>query len=216
MHSNTGNDVWHHPSANDKIVSKKYIGEPMNRCEHCGTEEAKIHLNSLEANMKLCGNCYNILMSEELEVELAPLTDTFSLKDYQGTSRTFLVERRILPIGVFLEAIEENIEFGYKFAVHGELNCNQTELLNHLVEKTRRGINEQQVKSEVFPNGLKYHSIIKDQLTGHIEYDEHSDGTPLIIIDGKPFTWEEVGKMLMSFEGFQMKITMFDATDDVK
>jgi hypothetical protein len=48
----------------------------------------------------------------------------------------------------------------------------------------------------------------------NLEYDETSDGTPLIIIDGKPFTWEEVGKMLMAYEGFQIKLKMFDVTDD--
>nr|WP_154676062.1 hypothetical protein [Bacillus dakarensis] len=39
-------------------------------------------------------------------------------------SRTFYVERPLDTEGIFLEAAE-NIEFGYKFAVHGELNCNQ-------------------------------------------------------------------------------------------
>lgn len=152
---------------------------------------------------------------EELEVELVPLIDTFSMKDYQGNSRTFLVERRMLPVGFFFEATE-NIEFGYKFAVYGEIDGNQLELLNKLIEKTRRGISEQQVESKIFPNGIEYHSMINDQVKGVIEYDENSDGTPLIIIDGKAFTLKEVGKMLMSFEGSQMKITMFDVTDDVE
>lgn len=44
---------------------------------------------------------------------------------------------------------------------------------------------------------------------------ETSDGSPLVIIDGKPFTWEEVGKMLMAYEGFQIKVKMYDITDDV-
>jgi hypothetical protein len=35
-----------------------------------------------------------------------------------------------------------------------------------------------------------------------------------IIIDGKPFTWGKVGKMLMAYEGFQIKLKMFDVTDD--
>ena len=36
-----------------------------------------------------------------------------------------------------------------------------------------------------------------------------------MIIDGRPFTWEEVGKMVMSYEGFQMKLKMADPTEDV-
>jgi hypothetical protein len=137
------------------------------------------------------------------------------LRDVQGIHRTFYVERRIDPMGIFLEAVE-NIEFGYKFAVHGELNTNQVELVNRLIEKTRKGQGKQHVTRNVFPNGQAYNSIMNGQLSGLIDYDENSDGSPLILIDGRPFTWEEVGKMLMTYEGFQIKIQMYDVTDDIE
>jgi hypothetical protein len=191
------------------------VGEFMNKCERCGSTKVKVHLKMGENYKHLCANCYNEYMSEELDVDLEPLVETFSLKDYQGISRTFYVERRIDPVGIFLEAVE-NIDFGYKFAVHGELHSNQVELFNRLIDKTRKGIGKQHVARNVFPNGQAYHSIMNDQFSGLIEYDETSDGSPLIIIDGKPFTWEEVGKMLMSYEGFQIKLKMYDFTDDIE
>jgi hypothetical protein len=154
-------------------------------------------------------------MSEELEVDLEQLIETFSLKDCQGISRTFYVERRIHPTGIYLEAAE-NIEFGYKFAVHGELNSNQPELLNKLIEKARKGIGKQYLETKVFPSRQAYNTISNSQITGLIEYDETSKESPLVIIDGKPFTWEEVGKMLMAYEGFQIKLMMYDITDDVE
>lgn len=187
----------------------------MDTCERCGCNEVKVHFTMDEITKHLCNDCYNELMAEELEVELDPMIETFSLKDYQGISRTFHVERRLHPGGIYLEA-SENIEFGYKFAVHGELDSNQIELLNKLIEKTRRGLGEQQVETKVFPNGQTYKTILNDQITGFIEYDETSDGTPLVIIDGKPFTWEEVGKMVMSYEGFQIKVKLYDITDEVE
>lgn len=187
----------------------------MNLCERCGSAEVKVHIQGESVSKHLCMNCHNELMAEELEVHLEPLIDSFSLKDFQGVSRNFEVERRLHPIGICLEA-SETIEFGYKFAVHGELDCNQQELLTKLIAKTRKGIAIQQVESNVFPNGQPYNSIIHDQLTGVIEFDENSDGTPLVIIDGRPFTWEEVGKMVMSYEGFQLKLMMYDMTDDVE
>lgn len=101
-----------------------------------------------------------------------------------------------------MEALE-NIEFGYKFAVHGELKSNQPELFNKLIEKARKGIGKQQVETKVFPNGQAYKTIINDQITGLIEYDEASDGSPLIIIDGKPFTWEEVERCLWRTKAFR-------------
>jgi hypothetical protein len=187
----------------------------MIKCEHCGSNNVKFHLSVDDNSVHLCSNCYNKSMTEELNVALEPLVETFSLKDYQGISRTFYVERRIDPMGIFLEAVE-NIEFGYKFAVHEELNANQIELLTKLIKKTRKGIEEQHVVRGIFPNGQEYYSITNGQIKGLIEYDENSEGSPLIIIDGKPFTWKEIGKMIMSYEGFQIKLEMFDFTDDVE
>ena len=57
---------------------------------------------------------------------------------------------------------------------------------------------------------------MNDQFSGLIEYDEASEGSPLIIIDGKPFTWEEVGKMLMAYEGFQIKLKIYEFSDDIE
>ncbi|MGQ4669012.1 DUF7685 domain-containing protein [Metabacillus halosaccharovorans] len=58
----------------------------MNNCDHCESNEVKVHFNSEESSMNLCSNCYNELMSTELEVEIEPLIEPFSLKDYQGSS----------------------------------------------------------------------------------------------------------------------------------
>ena len=186
----------------------------MNQCEHCESNEVKVRINMEGTSVHLCTRCYNELMAEELEVVLEELSDTFALKDYQGASRIFNVEKRIHPNGIYLEAAE-NIEFGYKFAVHGELICNQQELLQKLIEKARKDIGKAQVETNVFPNGQAYNAVINDRITGLIEYNELSDGTPLVIIDGKPFTWEELGKMLMAYEGFQMRLEMYDVTNDV-
>lgn len=187
----------------------------MNQCERCESNNAKVCLKMEAASMHLCMNCYNELMAEKLEVDLEPLVETFSLKDYQGIRRTFYVQRRIHPMGIFMEAAE-NKEFGYKFAVHGELNSNQHALLNKLIEKARKGTRTQQVETSVFPNGQPYNTIIDGQVTGLIGYDESSQGSPLVIIDGKPFTWEDVGKMIMAYEGFQIQLKMYDVTDDVE
>lgn len=185
----------------------------MSRCEQCGFKEVKIRLTAEENTIVLCLNCYNEQMAEELEVDMEQIAETFSLCDFQGISRTFFVEKRIDPIGIFMEA-KENIAFGYKFAVHGELDCDQQELLNHLIEKTKKGIAEKQIEINFLTNGQAYNSMTDHYITGLIEYDEASAGeSPIIVIDGKPFTWEEVGQMLTAYEGFQIKIKCYDITD---
>ena len=49
--------------------------------------------------------------------------------------------------------------------------------------------------------------LTSDQrLVGRIEWDPQSNGrVPLVVIDGKAFSWEEVGRMLMTFEGFTLE-----------
>ena len=48
-------------------------------------------------------------------------------------------------------------------------------------------------------------------LAGRIEWDEQYEGRlPLVIIDGKEYTWEELGEMLMSFEGWDFKLKIFE------
>ena len=36
---------------------------------------------------------------------------------------------------------------------------------------------------------------------------------PLVVIDGKPFTWEQVGHMLMTFEGFTLEARVKDTIE---
>ncbi|MCR2823790.1 DUF7713 domain-containing protein [Lederbergia panacisoli] len=184
----------------------------MNKCEKCGSDEAKVRFTAGEDTSVLCLNCYNEQMAKELEVNVEQLAEAFTLNDFQGISRSFIVERRIDPMGIFMEAKERGT-FGYKFAVHGELHCNQHELLNTLIKKAGKGIAKEQVETKFFPNGQAYNIIKNDYFTGLIEYDEDSGNSPLIVIDGRPFTWEEVGKMLTAYEGFQIKIKCYDVTD---
>jgi len=37
---------------------------------------------------------------------------------------------------------------------------------------------------------------------------------PMVVIDGKALSWEELGRM--SYEGFQFKLNIYDISDDIK
>ena len=36
---------------------------------------------------------------------------------------------------------------------------------------------------------------------------------PLLVVDGKAFTWEQVGRMLMTFEGFTLDAAIDDSIE---
>jgi hypothetical protein len=51
---------------------------------------------------------------------------------------------------------------------------------------------------------------------GKIEWDDSQDGSvPLLNVDGREITWQEFGRMLMSFEGWQFKLEIRDKSEDL-
>ena len=37
---------------------------------------------------------------------------------------------------------------------------------------------------------------------------------PLVVIDGREISWEQFGRMLMTFEGWQFKLQIFDRSEE--
>ncbi|MBN8209861.1 hypothetical protein JI666_13980 [Bacillus sp. NTK071] len=186
----------------------------MKKCDRCGNSKATIILTDVWQE-RLCDSCFNDVVADEVGVKLDTIPEELEVTDYSGTSRMFTVQQRLHPEGLFLEATE-NIEYGYEFAVHGELECNQTELYERLLDKVKRGVSKQFTEVGVFPDGQKYQSIIDDEVVGRIDHDEMSPSFPMVLIDGQPYTWEQFGEMVKSFEGFQIQMKFFDMTDDVE
>ena len=51
---------------------------------------------------------------------------------------------------------------------------------------------------------------------GLIEWDAAQDGDlPLLVIDGRDISWQEFGRCVMSYEGFQFKMEIRDKSDEV-
>jgi hypothetical protein len=54
-----------------------------------------------------------------------------------------------------------------------------------------------------------------DVVRGQISEDPDSfECTPLLIIDGKPVTWEALGRMLAVYAGFRFKLDIFDSSEE--
>jgi hypothetical protein len=52
------------------------------------------------------------------------------------------------------------------------------------------------------------------RLVGRIEWDPESEARlPVVVIDGKAFSWEEVGHMLMTFDGFTLEARVKDTIE---
>ena len=55
-----------------------------------------------------------------------------------------------------------------------------------------------------------------ERLVGRIEWDEETGGAiPLPVVDGRAYSWDEVGRMLMTFEGFTLHARVEDSIEVV-
>ena len=101
---------------------------------------------------------------------------------------------------------------GYQFQMPGKPDDEPLSLLGRLIERMRRSLSVKHlVRSE-------HSTQIADQtVCGRIEWDEAEDDrrVPLLVIDGQEVSRDELGRMLMSFEGWQFRLAICDRSDEM-
>ncbi len=100
---------------------------------------------------------------------------------------------------------------GYQFQLLGKPDEEALSLLGRLIERMRRSLS---VKHLVHS---EYGTQIADQLVcGQVAWDASEEGrVPLLVIDGQEVSWDEFGRMLMTFEGWQFRLAICDRSDEV-
>lgn len=189
-------------------------------CNNCGRTVPDydiINSGSIETGYReLCTRCFNTDLAESdgldrfEHAEFEPI----ELTDCDGEAHVFHFRARLFGPGVALDAFEvrDGEPSGYQFQVIGEPAGDPLALLASLIEKIRRALSVKHVgEGELGPR-------IADQqiVRGRIGWDESEDGhVPLLVIDGREFTWDELGRMLMSFEGWQFKLEIRDKSEEL-
>lgn len=190
------------------------------KCEGCGRLTAShdiVNCGSLDGGYKrLCSRCFNSEVAnlsgqdkfEHVQFEPVVLTDS------AGKSHEFHFRTHLYGDIVALDTFElrDGCPGGYQFQVIGDPEDDQVALLGRLIEKVRRALAVKHVDEG--ETGLR----IADHLTirGRIDWDEESDGrSPLLVVDGRDITWEEFGRMVAGFEGFQFRLEIRDRSEEV-
>ena len=112
-----------------------------------------------------------------------------------------------------LEAFElkAGVPDGYQFEILGEPDGEPLSLLASLIERMRRSLSVRYLERS--EDGAQ---ITGQTVCGRIEWDASGDGrVPLLVIDGQDVSWDEFGRMMMSFEGWQFRLAIRDRTDEV-
>lgn len=162
-----------------------------------------------------CLPCYNRKVATQMGIEfhhadLRPVT----VQDAGGRPHTFHVQSRFVPTGLLVEAfeIDDRQPRGYRFAVLGDFEADAMSLFALVYEKIRTALAREQVRKGEFGWQLE----LDQPVTGRIDHDPESDlRLPIVTIDGREFRWEQLGHMLMTFEGFDLELCVRHSIDVV-
>jgi hypothetical protein len=190
------------------------------QCDVCGQRVPDydiVNYGSIDRGYrKLCSACFNTGVAklgdltgfEHIQFEPIVITDV------SGDTHEFHFHTLLRGTHVTLEAFElfDEHPSGYRFQVIGGPEDDLMALLGKLIEKMRRALSIKHLEDGELGLQITDHQIVR----GLVEWDDASDGRmPLLLIDGRQITWEEFGRMLMSFEGWQFKLEMRDISEEL-
>ena len=135
------------------------------------------------------------------------------MTDCAGEAHEFHFRTRLLGSMVALDAFElkRGEPAGYQFQILGDPDDDLLSLLGRLVERMRRSLSVKHLAQS--EHGLQ---IAGQTVRARIESDQTTDERmPLLVIDGRDVSWEEFGRMLMTFEGGQFRLEIGDRSDEV-
>jgi hypothetical protein len=188
------------------------------RCGSCGkTAPSYDTVNYGSAGKgyrELCSQCFNQEVAKlgGLEgFEHANFTPV-GLADCAGAIHEFYFRIHLLGSKVALDAFElrDAHPAGYQFQIIGDSEEDLLVLLGRLIERIRRALSAKHLTDGDL--GLQ---IANQVVRGRIEWDDAEDRRlPMLIIDGQEVTWEDFGRMLMSFEGFQFQLNIRDKSEE--
>jgi hypothetical protein len=184
-------------------------------CGRCG-QPLKSHESIAVANVELrCYRCFNAEAAVKMGVafDSTPLQPVV-VSDADGAEHTFEFQSMLVPTGHALharESVPEGQE-GYEFSVLGDFNANVWDLFRLLYDRIQRGLAVRHVER----GELGWRMSDAHHLVGRITWDPDDAGdVPLLVIDGRTFTWDQVGRMLMAFEGFTLRAIVSDSIEVV-
>jgi len=190
--------------------------EERRRCGLCGKVLQPYDSISVAEVGERCSRCFNKELAERLGVDfdntpIAPIVVT----DVDGVRHRFEIRSMLVGTGHAMcarEVRKRGARGGYRFEILGDFETDARDLFELLRERIRQGLSVRHVKKT--EHGWQLTQALR--LSGVIEWDPETEGArPLLIVDGRTFTWDQIGRMLMTFEGFTLNATVADTIEVV-
>lgn len=163
----------------------------------------------------LCWRCHNQHVADLHGVpfeheELPPLV----LRDGHGVRREILFRLRLLGDMVAIDAFDvvDDAPGAYQLMEIGTWEDDPRKLRERLAQRISRLVRARHIRRR----GRSDHEltdarVLRGRLTGDPEFGGY---LPRVAVDGRELSWEELGWVLSSFEGFQVKIEVFGREED--
>jgi hypothetical protein len=189
------------------------------QCHTCQAPIAgynSVHFGSIETGYRdLCSRCFNEEVAERGEIDFQHVQfEPVEMTDAGGTVHKFHFRLHLLGDRVSLEAFEvkDGAPDGYQFQMLDEVEADLFAVMARLIERMRRALAQSHLEKDP-----RFGLSIKDmQVRGRITCDLDADERlPLLVIDGREISWEQFGRMLMTFEGWQFKLEIKDRSEEV-
>jgi hypothetical protein len=199
----------------DRVEASPVQGTRCSRCGKITPNYDTINCGSIEEGYRpLCGQCFNGEAAKLDGLDFEHLNfEPVRLADYSGQAHEFHFRTRLFGPGVALDAFElrDGSPAGYQFQIIGDPEEDLLALLGRLIDRMRRALSVRHVQD------TEYGMQVADKVVrARIEWDEAEDGgVPLIIVDGRELAWDEFGRMLMTFEGWQFKLEIRDKSEEL-
>jgi hypothetical protein len=190
--------------------------EERRRCGLCGKILQPYDSISVAEVGERCSRCFNEELADRLGIDfdntpIAPIIVT----DVDGVRHRFEIRSMLVGTGHAMYAREvrkRDARGGYRFAILGDFETDARDLLKRLRERIRQGLSVRHVRET--EHGWQLTQA--HRISGVIEWDPETEGAlPLLIVDGRRFTWDQIGRMMMTFEGSTLNAIVEDTIDVV-
>ena len=187
------------------------------RCDDCGRQVPNydtINLTAVDRTRLVCTRCFNARIAG-VDFE-HPSFEPVVLEDAAGKPHEFHFSTRHGGSHIAVEAfeVEDGHPSGYQFQVLGDPTKEPIAIFQQLFERMRRALARRHIVESEHGSQIA-DSAEGSVVRGHIEWDEYEHGrVPRLVVDGKSYSWDQIGRLLMSFEGFQLKLEVYDKSEE--
>jgi hypothetical protein len=161
-------------------------------------------------------SCYNAEMAEYAGVEFEdPRFQPVVLTDADEDPHEFHFVVRLLGDRVVVDAheVQDGVRKGYEFQhIEYDPEAEPFEMLGKLLQKMRRHLSRRHVEMGELGWSISGANVVRARIDSDLDTSER---LPLVVIDGREFSWDQLGHMLMSYEGWQFKMEIKEPSDEV-